>query len=313
MNRSLRILSSTHIKRLLGIGGVVLASSLATFLAVRARAAGIPAANALTYTGYLETPDGQPITDEVDVAVSVWDALKDGNSVCDAKPQKVKPSAGRFQLALPNCAAAVGANADLWLEATVNGTSLGRTKLGAVPYAVEANHASAADAATDGSPLATQLAALQADVDATKARLDGALTPKLAKFSPTKFNLNQAAYTWVTGTDAAKLPAGRYWTFNTGRAWAIATPSCTTACESSIVTVAPCMKLGDTLTMADAEVLFEPPLGAASLAFSTTDFFDLDKETANVQFGLCAKRQAVGTSLDANLANMYSVVMTQPK
>jgi hypothetical protein len=55
-------------------------------------------------------------------------------------------SSGAFQVVLPAaCTTAIHANGDLWVEVFVDGTTLGRTKLGAVPYAVEADHAVRAD------------------------------------------------------------------------------------------------------------------------------------------------------------------------
>jgi hypothetical protein len=39
-------------------------------------------------------------------------------------------------------------NKDLWIEALVDGNSLGFSKLGAVPYAIEAAHAISSDNAT---------------------------------------------------------------------------------------------------------------------------------------------------------------------
>jgi hypothetical protein len=303
---------SLGFKRAALLGGLVLATSAATLLAVRARAAGIPAANALTYTGYLETPDGKPIGDAVKVTINVWDAAKEGTKVCEADAAKLTPVAGRFQVPLPDCQEAVGQSPELWLEAVIDGTSLGRTKLGVVPYAVEANHAATVDAAAEGSPLAMQLAALQADVDATTARLDAPLASKLAKSVGSQVTIDKATYLWVTGTDPTKLAPGRYSTTTTARTWAI-NSGCTTQCESAILYFAPCMKIGDTITLGDGELVAEPPRITASLPFSVSDSFDLDKETANVQLGLCAKRSALGTGTDAIVANAYSLVMAQPK
>jgi hypothetical protein len=130
--------------------GVAVVASTVTFLAVRARAAGIPDTDVLTYTGYLENPDGSPVTGNKSIGLSVYDAETDGNEVCTLKPSDIEPVAGRFQLALPEkCTASVKANPDLWLEVMVEGALLGRTKLGAVPYAIEAAHATSADVASD--------------------------------------------------------------------------------------------------------------------------------------------------------------------
>ncbi len=56
---------------------------------------------------------------------------------------------GRFRIALDgSCKPAINANPDVYVELLDGTTSLGRSKIGAVPYAVEADHAvSAANAA----------------------------------------------------------------------------------------------------------------------------------------------------------------------
>jgi hypothetical protein len=56
------------------------------------------------------------------------------------------------------CVTAAHAKADLWVDVSVDGASIGRTKLGAVPYAVEAEHAVSATNATKAQT-ATTLAA----------------------------------------------------------------------------------------------------------------------------------------------------------
>ena len=140
----------SNLKRLSVYASIAVVASTATLLAIRARAAGIPAAAALTYTGYLENPDGTPITGKKSIGLSFYDAATDGTEVCVQKPADIEPVAGRFQIALPNkCAAAVQANPDLWVEIEVEGALLGRTKLGAVPYAIEAGRASDAGGALD--------------------------------------------------------------------------------------------------------------------------------------------------------------------
>lgn len=124
------------------LGGIVVGSA---GLALQARAAGVPTLPGLTYTGYLENADGAPLTKTVSIAVEVFDAATKGKRVCDASLDSVKPVSGRFQIELPEaCAAAVHASPDLWIDVKVDGSSLGRTKLGAVPYALEAERASVA-------------------------------------------------------------------------------------------------------------------------------------------------------------------------
>jgi hypothetical protein len=170
MNQSFRRLATFAVFSLCG--------SLATLLAVRARAAGIPDAAALTYTGYLENPDGTPVSGNKSIGLSVYDAETDGNEVCALKPADVEPVVGRFQLALPEkCTTAVKANPDLWVEVMVEGALLGRTKLGAVPYAIEAAHATDADEAVHA---AAADAAGTADALTAKALLGVPVTKDVA-------------------------------------------------------------------------------------------------------------------------------------
>lgn len=305
--------ASNRFKRAAAVGGVMLAASAATLLAVRARAAGIPAANALTYTAYLETPDGTPMTTATQVAVAVWDAQMDGTKVCGADAQKVLPVAGRFQLPLPDCQAAVAASPDLWLEATVDGKSLGRTKLGAVPYAVEANHAASADAATAGGPLATQLTEVKAGVDALTARADAPLATTLsANQGGDSLVLNKAEFMWISGIAPTKLAAGRYWVMNTSRVWAIS-QNCTTGCTLAVISAVSCMRVGTKITASPGEVVAEPAIPGGSLPLSTVGTFDIAKETAGVELGLCARRYSLATGNDAKIANSFTTVLAQPK
>lgn len=115
-------------------------------LAVKARAA-LPAENVLTYTGFLENPDGTPVTDPFNVSLALWNDPKQGagKKLCETTmPEEVTPVAGRFQVPLPeDCVGVVRDNGDLWLEVLIDGASLGRTPLGAVPYAVSAGSADA--------------------------------------------------------------------------------------------------------------------------------------------------------------------------
>jgi hypothetical protein len=111
-----------------------------------ARAAGVPPAQALTYSGVITDNAGVPATGSKNIQVSLYDkAGADGTLQCSAGPQLLSLVAGGFQLVLPDtCVAAVHAKPDLWAELFVDGTSLGRSRLGAVPYAIEADRAAAA-------------------------------------------------------------------------------------------------------------------------------------------------------------------------
>lgn len=314
MNRPSYIWEAVRNRRLLTAGGVLLAAAVASVVAVKARAAGIPSPNAMIYTGYLETPEGEPMTEEVNVALNLWDDMDEGEAACEVAAVTVTPQGGRFQIQLSEaCTEAVSANPNLWLEPIVNGKSLGRSKLGAVPYSVEANHAAAADAATPTGALATQLAAMQTDIDALKARLDAPLATNLTKFVSPKVIVSTFEWTWISGTDPAKLSPGRYWVFNTARTYRTAASGCVSNCDpASLVFLSTCMKVGDTLTVGGATLVSEP-LGGSSLPTSAIDYFDFAEEAADVQLGLCAKRIDDPTKYDTAVADVYTAVMSQPK
>jgi hypothetical protein len=145
MKRAFPQSSLKHLALYVALTAVGAAGSL---LAVRARAA-IPDANALTYTGYLESPDGKPLTDSVNIRISIWDDAEAGTRVCEAPAPDTVPVAGRFQVPLPDlCTEKVRGSGNLWIETEIDGASLGRTPMGAVPYAIVAGSADSAAAAT---------------------------------------------------------------------------------------------------------------------------------------------------------------------
>jgi hypothetical protein len=311
-------------RRVLVAGSVVATLAVSSLLVVRARAAGIPTTNPLIYTGYLETPAGAPVEAAVSVALGLWTAQTDGTKVCNAPARAVTPVAGRFQIELPQeCVAAVAANTDLWLEPTIGGTALGRSKVGAAPYAVEAKHAVVADSATAGGPLADELAAVKADVAALaalktdvaalKARLDKPLATTLTSYSGTQVIVDSTNWTWVGGTAAATVAAGRHNVFATSRIWARDSGCSATCAEYTGVELAACWKVGTTLTPSPLSVLAEVPRGTLSLPATVSAPFDFANDTANVQLGLCAHRSSDANSQDAIFANTSATVISQAK
>jgi hypothetical protein len=175
---------------LLGMAAVAALGIAATLIVQRVRAAGIPATGTLTYTGALANPDGTPLTATTkNIGLFTYDAPTTGNMVldCTVTSGAVSLNAGQFQIALPAaCTAKIQATPDLWLEVQVDGTSLGRTKLGSVPYAVEAEHAVTADSATNathatGADSATNAThATSADSATTADAASGALDTRIA-------------------------------------------------------------------------------------------------------------------------------------
>jgi hypothetical protein len=172
------------VRRFGAFAGVGLLAAAAGLLALRARAAGVPAANALAYTGYLETPDGAPVTHSIEVSVAIWSAVSGGTKLCQSDAANATPVAGRFQLTLPQaCTQAVRMQPDLWLETTVDGTKLGRTKLGAVPFALEANHATTADSASSADTAEAAGGELKATLDSLTQKVSSVALRHVKGFS----------------------------------------------------------------------------------------------------------------------------------
>ncbi len=116
-----------------------------TVLGVRqTRADGIPGTSPMTYSGTLEE-GGVPVTGMRNVRLTVFDdaTATDGAHIrCTTPAAATTVTSGRFQVVLGNeCTAVVRATPNLWLDVEVAGVSLGRTKISAVPFAVEAGRA----------------------------------------------------------------------------------------------------------------------------------------------------------------------------
>lgn len=119
------------------------AASLVTlaFLGGKGWAAGVPTTGALTYSGNLESAGGTPLTGNHSIQVSFWNTASGGTSpLCQTVPSSLSlDPGGRFTLTLPDeCATAVRNSANVWVQVTADGLSMERSKLGAVPYALEA-------------------------------------------------------------------------------------------------------------------------------------------------------------------------------
>jgi hypothetical protein len=118
----------------------------------RVRADGIPDANPLYYAGTL-TENGQLVNGQRALTVNVWaDGTSPGAPVCQTVASTAQVSNGRFRVALAaSCKSALNKNNNAWVEVIDGATSLGRAKIGAVPYAVEADHATSATTATNAT------------------------------------------------------------------------------------------------------------------------------------------------------------------
>ena len=304
-------------------GGCLLAVA-GGLLAERVRAAGIPAANALTYTGYLETPAGAPVTDGVSVSVALWGAASGGSKLCDTGATNITPVSGRFQVQLPEkCTQAVQMQPDLWLETSVNGSGLGRTKLGAVPFALEADHASSADAAKAADAAAgaldDRIKALEASAAAATSRLDAARSVTLRKVdNAVDVEVSDNLWVWVSGTDKTTAGAGRYSAYTYVNINAGSTGCTQQPCKNyGTIKVAACVKVADKIDQVGAAVYVQPQsypnLPVPTVAF---DVFEIKQSTKDVQFGLCGSRPGdVGSAPDmynGRLREVLSLATFQP-
>jgi hypothetical protein len=126
-----------------GLAVLVAAAFGSGYWASRARAAGVPASMAMTYSGVLTDAGGTPLTGSKMVLFQLYDVATGGTAQCTVGPTALTLSAGAFQLPLPDtCASAVHSMPNLWAEVFVDNQTFGRSKLGAVPYALEADSAS---------------------------------------------------------------------------------------------------------------------------------------------------------------------------
>lgn len=107
-----------------------------------AQASGIPTANTLAYTGTLLNA-GQPDDGQHFIQLNLWVAGGSAPACTTPANGKTQLSNGRFTIPLdPSCVPVVHQNPNVQVEAVIDGASMGKTALSAVPYAVEADTAS---------------------------------------------------------------------------------------------------------------------------------------------------------------------------
>lgn len=129
--------------------GACLVVGVVAYRLGRARADGVPMMNPLYYGGVLND-GGRPVEGARNVTVRLWDAATAGATVCSTTAMGTTFTGGRFRVALDAaCVGAVRANPELWAEVQVEGTTFPRSKLGAVPYALEAGRATGAAGALE--------------------------------------------------------------------------------------------------------------------------------------------------------------------
>jgi hypothetical protein len=161
------------LRRTVLVAGLVGGGLVAGFGLKSVLAEGIPATNPLYYAGTL-AEGGTLVNGTRDVTVNLWSAQSGGTMLCQtlaAGQSTATVTNGRFRIALDSsCKPAINQNNSAWVEVIDGATSLGRTPIGAVPYAVEADHAVSATNATSaanassGSTLATTISQIQGQV-----------------------------------------------------------------------------------------------------------------------------------------------------
>jgi len=141
-----------------------------------AAAEGAPTTQPLFYGGVVASKQGEPLDGKHTVAVSIFDGETGGDPLCATSSLSAAFTEGHFRVALPSgnngCAQAVAANADTYVELTVDGTTFPRSKIGAMPYAIESEHAKVATTASSVTGAQAQaLTSLSADVTALQAKV----------------------------------------------------------------------------------------------------------------------------------------------
>ncbi len=139
------------------------------------RAVGIPTTPSMFYRGTLDPAAPGTVTRTFRVAL--YDAATAGTPLYNTGDAMVAVTNGAFEVPLPvectNIIRGTTPDPGIWLELTVDGTTIPtRTKLGAVPYAVEAERAVNATAATGA--LQTTLTTMQSQIAALTTQLNAA-------------------------------------------------------------------------------------------------------------------------------------------
>jgi hypothetical protein len=121
---------------------------------LHAFAEGAPTAKPLFYAGTLES-NGKLASGAHTIVLTLYDAETAGNQVCVSETPNTPVEAGRFRLEVSaDCVAKLKLQPDVWAALKFSGPDgvphelPVRTKIGAVPFALEAQHAVSAGAAS---------------------------------------------------------------------------------------------------------------------------------------------------------------------
>ncbi len=177
------------------MAAVALAATAALALGLNfAAAAGAPEVDPLVYQGQLLDKSGALVATSTPVQVALFKSATPGTgvAVCQSPVTNTEKGTGRFSVALGSaCVKAAHENSTLYVEVVVGATTktiLPRSKLAAVPFALEADHAKTASGATGQ---------LKSEMDALKTSGLGVST---AELNTTSVGPNSAAITTKGGT-----------------------------------------------------------------------------------------------------------------
>ncbi len=124
------------------VGVLITAVVFGAYELGRARAQNIPSMPTMFYGVSLDE-NGATVSGTRDLRVRFFDAEMGGAQLCETLANSTTVTQGRARIALSEtCRAAVQQNVNVWVELAVGGNVVGaRSRIGAVPYAVEAQRA----------------------------------------------------------------------------------------------------------------------------------------------------------------------------
>lgn len=198
-----------HWKWMLGGLATTAVVGLPAYFVGLAHAEGVPSQDPLTYFGLLEQ-NGAAFDGVKAMTLRLWSAASNSNQLCSTSPAGgVQVQKGRFKIILDkSCVDAVRANPEAWTELQVDTETMPRSKLGAVPYALEATRSTTSKGLDcTGCVTSTQLApGANAALEARIAALESAWTVS-AEFGPasygyTSWNMKQQVPNWIASVSA---------------------------------------------------------------------------------------------------------------
>ncbi len=136
-------------RALFALCGSVLAAFGLGYSWIRVRADGVPQRQPLWYSGTVADAGGRVLDANYNIKLGLYEQRHPQAGempVCSVKAENTRIASGRFRVDASECAAALQANPDLFAELTVSddsnaGKPFERAKVGAVPFAFEAQHA----------------------------------------------------------------------------------------------------------------------------------------------------------------------------